>query len=425
MVGVMSGFFIVLMIIGTSVGVSLAITGIFLMIQHGGIPLSTISQIIFDNLTSYTFVAIPFFIFAGNLLMYGPILTSIVNFANQLFKKVTGGLAIGVMFVSIFFGAISGSSAASTAAIGGATSKAMESLYPKKFVAGLVASGGTLGLMIPPSLAFIVIGGIIGIPIMDLFTAGLGAGIIQGLILCVTVYIIAKVRGWKPASEEKEAPKVYFGKLGKYLLSSWAILLLPVFIIGGIFMGVFTPTEIAAVSAIYALFLVMVVYKALTGKELVGVIKDSIYKSCMIYLIIIGAHIFSYALTRFGVSQAIIDFLVNLEMTTWQFLLVVNLLLLFLGMFMDGSAMTVLMAPLLFPLAAHFGIDPVHFAVIMVANSELGTLTPPVGINLFVMSGVSKMPVMDVARGVAPFFIALIIFLLLVTYIPAISLFLL
>ena len=428
MIALFVSVLLVLLVIGTAIGIALGLTGIFFMILHGMIPLTVISQTVYKNLTSYTFLAIPFFIFVGNLVLHGPILTSIVRFANQLFKNVTGGLAVGVMAISTFFGAISGSSAASAAAIGGATTRALEEQYPKNFVAGLVASGGTIGLMIPPSLAFIVIGGMVGLPVIDLFKAGLGVGLIQGLLLCITVYLICKIRGWGRVQSdlaEKETPREYFFKLGRYFVQSWTIILLPILILGGLFLGLFTPTEISAVSAVYCLIIVMFVYRAITGKQFVSIVQDTLYKSCMIYLIIIGAHLLSYVVTRYGFAQQIIDFLTRIDMSAWQFLLMVNVLLLVLGMFLDGSSMTLLTAPLLFPLATHYGIDPIHFAVIMVANSEIGALTPPVGINLFVMSGVSKISPMQVAKGTLPFYVTMIIFLLIVTYVPQLSLFLL
>lgn len=415
---------LLLLVTGTHIGIALGFTGIFLMILHQGpaIPLSVISENVTHSLTRYAFTAIPFFILAGNLIMQGTMMDAIVRLGNTLFKKVTGGVAIAVIGVSAFFGSISGSSAASAAALGGPTTRALKDNYPKRFAAGLVACGGTMGIMIPPSLTFILIGGIAEIPIIDLFKAGLIPGIMQGVMLAVTAYLISRMKGWGKSIPEKQGTKKYFLELGSHTKSSWPILIMPIIILGGIFSGFFTPTEIAAVAAVYALIVVTYVFKFITGKETWGILKSTLYTTGMIYLIIIGAHILLSTLTRMGFSAQLIDFVASLDLAAWQFLLIVNLGLLFLGMFFDGSGMILLTAPFLFPLAELYGINPVHLAVMITANIEIATLTPPVGLNLFVMSGVTKLPVLSVARGVAPFYITMILFLIMVTYIPAISL---
>jgi C4-dicarboxylate transporter DctM subunit len=409
---------------GTHIGVALGFTGIILMLLHQGptIPISVISETTMHGLTRYAFTAIPFFILAGNLIMQGTLMDSIVRLGYTLFKKVTGGVGIAVIAVSAFFGAISGSSAASAASLGGPTTKALKDKYPKKFAAGLVACGGTMGIMIPPSLTFILIGGIAEIPIIDLFKAGLIPGILQGVMLGITAYLISKYKGYDIAQPERQGTKKYFQELGKNTKASWPILLMPAIILVGIFSGFFTPTEIAAVSAVYALIIVTVVYKFVTGKETWSLFRQTLYTSGMIYLVIIGAHILLHILTRLGFSTQIISFVDSLDLEAWQFLLIVNLVLLILGMFFDGSGMILLTAPFLFPMAELYGINPIHLGVMITANVEIATLTPPVGLNLFVMSGVTKLPVLQVARGVLPFYITMILFLIIITYIPAISL---
>jgi C4-dicarboxylate transporter DctM subunit len=409
---------------GTQIGISLGFTGIILMLLHQGptIPISVISESTMHSLTRYAFTAIPFFILAGNLIMQGTLMDSIVRLGNTLFKKVTGGVGIAVIAVSAFFGAISGSSAASAASLGGPTTRALRDKYPKKFAAGLVACGGTMGIMIPPSLTFILIGGIAELPIIDLFKAGLIPGIMQGVMLAITAYLISRFKGYDIAKPEKLGTKKYFLQLGNDTKASWPILLMPLIVLGGIFTGFFTPTEIAAVSAVYALLIVTVVFKFVNGKETWNIFRQTLYTSGMIYLVIIGAHILLNILTRLGFSTQIINFVDSMDLAPWQFLLLVNLVLLLLGMFFDGSGMILLTAPFLFPMAELYGINPVHLAVMITANVEIATLTPPVGLNLFVMSGVTKLSVLQVARGVLPFYITMIIFLLLITYIPAFSL---
>lgn len=409
---------------GTQIGIALGFTGIILMLLQQGpaIPLSVISENTMHSLTRYAFTAIPFFILAGNLIMQGTLMDSIVRLGNTIFKKVTGGVGIAVIAVSAFFGAISGSSAASAASLGGPTTKALKDNYPRRFSAGLVACGGTMGIMIPPSLTFILIGGIAQIPIIDLFKAGLIPGIMQGTMLGITAYLISKIKGYDIAKPGKQGAQKYFRELGNHTKSSWPILLMPLIILGGIFSGFFTPTEIAAVSAVYALIIVTFVFRFINGKETWNLFRQTLYTSGMIYLVIIGAHILLHILTRLGLSTQLINLVDSLDLATWQFLLIVNLVLLLLGMFFDGSGMILLTAPFLFPMAELYGINPIHLGVMITANVEIATLTPPIGLNLFVMSGVTKLSVLQVARGVLPFYLTMLLFLIMITYIPAISL---
>lgn len=407
-----------LLAIGSHVAVAMGVVTTGLVLALDGVPITVIAQTAFKSINSYPLMAIPMFVLAGNLMMKGNIAGLMIDLIGSIVRAVRGGLALTVMITSVFFAAISGSSVGSAAAIGAATVKGLRAEeYPARFSAGLVAVGGTIGLMIPPSLGFILIGSIVGLPVDKLFIAGVLPGLMEGGMLLLAVAFISRRYGYGKTTSRPD----WIG-FTRRLPKAGAAVLMPVFIIGSIYTGFLTPTEVSAFAAAYAAVLCLLVYRSVNASQTWQVVKDSLLQSTMIFAVVMGGSLVGFVLARMGASAAIVDFIKSIDMAPWQFLLVANLILLVLGMFLDGVAMIVLTAPLLFPVAMALGIDPFHFAVIMVANVEVATLTPPVGLNLFVMSGITKLPVHEVIRGVLPFYFVRLLGLALITFVPAISL---
>ncbi|MFC2949191.1 TRAP transporter large permease [Virgibacillus sediminis] len=411
-----------LLVLGTHIGVALGSSALVILLIFEGTNLTVISQQAFESINDYALAAIPFFILVGDIVMKGDLAKRLLDLADLILRRIHGGAAIAAMIVSVFFASISGSSVASTTALGKNVVNLLgEKGYPKRFIAGLVATGGTIGLLIPPSLSFILIGSMMGIPIIDLFTAGIVPGILQGVMLILVTWWISRKNRWESEFHNiKVTPKM----IGERFKSSSGILFLPVLILGGIYLGIFTPTEAAAVAVFYALLLVIILKKT-NMRGVWTMFKGALLQSGMVYLIIIGGALTAFMLQSLGLTQGLINLIAGSGLEAWQFLLITNLLIILLGLFLDGISVIVLVSPLLFPVAIAAGIDPIHFAVILTLNIEIAAVTPPVGLNLFVMSGLTKIPVEDVAKGVGPYYFVLIISLLLVTYFPQLSLVLL
>lgn len=404
--------------IGSHVAVALGLVAAALLLVFGGVPITVIAQTAFKSVNSYALMAIPMFVLAGNLMMRGRIAELMIELVGSLVRAIRGGLAQTVLITSVFFAAVSGSSVGSAAAIGASTVDGLKREgYPVRFAAALVAVGGTLGLMIPPSLGFILIGSIVGLPVDKLFLAGILPGIMEAVLLMIGVAIMTKRNdfGHKTARPD-------FRGFANRLPMAVPALLMPVLVIGSIYSGFLTPTEVSAFAAGYAALLCLFVYRTVRPGIMWETARESILQTTMIFAVVMGGSLVGFVMARMGVSQSLIGALHAAGTNQYVFLLVVNLILLFLGMFLDGIALIVLTAPLLFPAAVALGIDPIHFAVIMVANVEIATLTPPIGLNLFVMSGIARIPVHEVARGVMPFFAVRLTGLALITYVPAISL---
>lgn len=407
-----------LLAIGSHVAVALGLVTTGLVLSVAGVPMTVIAQTAYKSVNSYPLMAIPMFVLAGNLMMRGNIAGLMIDLIGSLVRAVQGGLALTVMIACVFFAAISGSSVGSAAAIGAATVNGLRAEeYPARFSAGIVAVGGTIGLMIPPSLGFILIGSIVGLPVDKLFIAGVAPGLMEGSMLLIAVAFIARRNGYGKTTARPDWPG-----FGRRLPKASAAVLMPVFIIGSIYTGVFTPTEVSAFAAAYAALLCLLVYRSVDLGGVWDVVRDSVLQSTMIFAVVMGGSLVGFVLARMGVSAAVVAYIQGIDLSAWQFLLAANLILLVLGMFLDGVAMIVLTAPLLFPMATALGLNPIHFAVVMVANVEIATLTPPIGLNLFVMSGISKLPVHEVVRGVMPFYAVRLLGLALISYVPAISL---
>ncbi|PCC98593.1 TRAP transporter large permease [Halopseudomonas pelagia] len=409
---------ILFLAIGThaAIAMGLVTTGMILLVA--GVPMTVIAQTAFKSVNSYPLMAIPMFVLAGNLMMKGNIAEILIQLIGSVVRRIKGGLALTAMIASVFFAAVSGSSVGSAAAIGSSTVEGLrKENYPPRFSAAIVAVGGTLGLMIPPSLGFILIGSIVGLPIDKLFIAGIFPGLMEATLLMLAVVFFARKNNYGGPVQRAD-----WGLFSRKLPGAAAALAMPVLILGSIYTGFLTPTEVSAFAAAYAALLCLLVYRSVTLGGVWTVARDSLLQTTMIFAVVMGGSLVGFVLARLGVSAMLIEFITEQNITAWQFLIIANLLLLILGMFLDGVAMIVLTSPLLFPVATALGIDPIHFAVIMVANVEIATLTPPIGLNLFVMSGITKLPVHEVARGVLPFYLVRLVGLGLITFIPAISL---
>ncbi|MCW5656928.1 MAG: TRAP transporter large permease [Burkholderiaceae bacterium] len=409
---------LLLLAIGSHVAVAMGLvtTGLILMLD--GVPATVIAQTAFKSVNSYPLMAIPMFVLAGNLMMRGNIAGLMIELIGSIVRAVRGGLALTVLIACVFFAAISGSSVGSAAAIGAATVDGLRrEEYPARFSAGIVAVGGTLGLMIPPSLGFILIGAIVGLPVDKLFVAGIVPGLLEAALLMGAVVYLSRRHGY--GTTTRRADLAGFVRRTPKALPA---LVMPVLIMGSIYTGYLTPTEVSAFAAAYAALLCLLVYRSVDPAGVWSAVRDSLLQTTMIFAVVMGGSLIGFVLARMGVSAQLVAGIDALEMSAWQFLLLANVILLVLGMFLDGVAMIVLTAPLLFPMATALGINPIHFAVIMVANVEIATLTPPVGLNLFVMSGIAKLPVHEVVRGVAPFYGVRLTALMLITYVPAIAL---
>ncbi len=418
-VGLLFLIFFTLLIVGSPIAICLgASTFITLMVFTDISPIE-ISAMMFEKVEHYSLMAIPMFILAGNLLSKGSAANRIIEFAKSCVGHLPGGLPISAIFASIIFAAVSGSSPATVVAIGsimfGAIVKAG---YPVKYAVGTIATAGSLGILIPPSIVMIVYGVTAEVSIGKLFMAGVIPGIMLGCMMMFVTYVGAVRLGFKRT--EPESWKVRFTKMKD---AAWGLMTI-VIVIGGIYGGVFTPTEAAAVAAVWALFVSVFIYRDIKFKDLYSTALDSAKTTSMIMFIIANAMLFAHFLTIENIPQMITQTLMDAHVDKYMFLLLVNMLLILAGSFMEPSAIIMIMVPLLLPVAMALGIDPIHFGIVLTVNMELGMVSPPVGLNLFVTSGLTGMSIKDVIIATLPWTLTILVGLLLVTYIPAISLWL-
>ncbi|CAO3458346.1 TRAP-type C4-dicarboxylate transport system, large permease component [Azospirillum argentinense] len=406
---------------GVHIALALGVIAVGLLTFNFNIPVVLVAQMAWDSVDKYALVCIPFFIFAGNLMSRGNLALVILELVGTIIRYFRGGIALALAMSSVFFAAVNGSSVACAVALGPAAVKLMpKEGYPPRFAASLVAVCGTLGLMIPPSLTFILIGSIVGLPITDLFIAGIVPGLFEAFLLGLTTLIVSRINGYGHVGERPD-----WKGFGRRLPGAAGALMMPVLIIGTIYMGWFTPTEVSALAAIYAVVLVTVVYRTANLVAVWETARESVLQTVMIYGVLLGSGLLTAVLTRLGLSAELTAMLKEAQVSPFEFLLAVNLLLLVIGMFLDGVSMIVLLAPILFPMAQAVGVNPIHFAVIMTALVEVATLTPPVGLNLFVMSRITKMPLHSIVRGVLPFYGMRLVALIAINAFPALSLVLL
>ena len=408
-----------LMLIGVPVAVSLGASTVITMLLFTDLDVATIPQLIFDGINKFALMAIPMFILAGNLLSKGGSARRIIDFAKSMVGHLPGGLPMSAIFACVIFAAVSGSSPATVVAIGSIMFVAIkEAGYPKEYAVGGITTAGSLGILIPPSVVMIVYGVTAEVSIAQLFMAGVVPGLMLGGMMIAQTYIGAKRLGFKATT-----PEPWSERIKKFFRAFWALLIVVV-VIGGIYGGIFTPTEAAAASAIYALIISLFVYKDIKFKDLWDICLESAITTAMIFFIIANAVVFAYLLTSENIPQTIADSILAANIGKIGFLIIVNILLFIMGQFMEPSSVVMIMVPLLLPIAKALGVDPVHFGILLIVNMEIGMITPPVGLNLFVASGLTGMNLKDVIVSCLPWTLTLFIGLVLVTYIPEISLWL-
>ena len=408
-----------LMLIGVPVAVSLGASTVLTMLLFTDLDVAAMPQLIFDGINKFALMAIPMFILAGNLLSKGGSARRIIDFAKSMVGHLPGGLPMSAIFACVIFAAVSGSSPATVVAIGSIMFAAIkEAGYPKEYAVGGITTAGSLGILIPPSVVMIVYGVTAEVSIAQLFMAGVVPGLMLGGMMIAQTYIGAKRLGFKATT-----PEPWSDRVKKFFRAFWALLIVVV-VIGGIYGGIFTPTEAAAASAIYALIISLFVYKDIKFKDLWDICLESAITTAMIFFIIANAVVFAYLLTSENIPQTIADSILAANIGKIGFLIIVNVLLFIMGQFMEPSSVVMIMVPLLLPIATALGVDPVHFGILLIVNMEIGMITPPVGLNLFVASGLTGMNLKDVIVACLPWTLTLFIGLILVTYIPEISLWL-
>ena len=431
-----------LMLLGVPIAVSLGFSSIVFLLVLSDSSLASIAQTFFQAMAGhYTLLAIRFFVLASSFMSTGGVAKRIIRFSIALVGHFPGGLAIAGVFACMLFAALSGSSPATVVAIGSIVIAGMrETGYTKEFAAGVIANAGTLGILIPPSIVMVVYASATDVSVGRMFLAGVIPGLMAGTMLMLTIYIMARV---------KKLPQGEWRGWGEVFASGreagWGLMLI-VIILGGIYGGIFTPTEAAAVAAVYAFFIAAFVYRdmgplhvegegrnlSLMRKPMALVTvffhrdtRDTLFEAgkltVTLMFIIANALILKHVLTDEQIPQQISAAMLSAGFGPIMFLVIVNVILLIGGQFMEPSGLLIIVAPLVFPIAIELGIDPIHLGIIMVVNMEIGMITPPVGLNLFVTSGVANMPMMNVVKAALPFTVVLFIFLLMVTYIPVIS----
>ena len=409
----------VFMFLGMPVAVALGLSSLVVILGFTQDSLASLTLKMYETSEHYTLLAIPYFILGGTFLTTGGVARRMIRFANVCIGHFRGGLAMASVMACMLFAAVSGSSPATVVAVGSIVIAGMvKAGYSQGFAAGVICNAGTLGILIPPSIVMVVYGATTETSVGKLFMAGVIPGILLGLLLMVAIYWRARVL------DLPRQPRASWSEVGAAGRESlWGLMLIFI-ILGGIYRGVFTPTEAAAVAAVYAFFIAVFVYRDLKMKDVPHVLLESAKVTIMLMFIVANALLFAHVLTTERIPQAIAETIVGMGMAPWQFLLVVNVLLLVAGMFMEPTGVILILAPILFPIAERLGIDAVHLGIIMVVNLEIGMVTPPVGLNLFVTSGITNMTVAQVVRAALPWTLILLAFLMVVTYVPAISTFL-
>ena len=409
-------FIIFLLVIGMPVAFTLSIAGILGIIQF--IDMSTLSQvpvIAYKTLDSYVLTSVPLYILMSQIMLTGKVGSGLFELGSKCMGHLPGGLGIATIFACAIFAAISGSSVATAVTIGAmAIPEMLKRGYDRKLVVGSVAAGGTLGILIPPSIPMILYGTITDESVGKLFMSGVVPGAL--LTLAFVAYIV--IASWNKPREEKASTEEKMKALRDNI---WG-LLLPVIIIGGIYTGVFTPTEAAAVGTIYALIITFFVYRSLSVSDMPGILRSTIKTSCMIFAIMVGAMLFGYILTVLQVPQALMSLVTEGHMNRWVILIGINIVLLILGCVLETVSIILITLPMLYPIIKTLGFDPIWFNVVLLINMELALITPPVGMNLFVIKGISEdSSIQDIIAGSAPFAFIMVLEIALLCFFPGIA----
>jgi len=409
----------VFMFLGMPIAIALGLSSVLAIIWVGHDSLASLSLKLYETSEQFTLMAIPFFILAGAFMTTGGVARRMIRFANACVGHLHGGLAMASVLACMLFAAVSGSSPATVVAVGTIVIGGMvKAGYSKEMAAGVICNAGTLGILIPPSIVMVVYGAVTETSVGQLFMAGIIPGIVLGVMLMVAIYF--RARHLKlPRQPRTSARELLVAGRD----SMWGLLLI-IIILGGIYGGIFTPTEAAAVAAVYAFFVAIFVYRDMGMKDVPRVLVDAGRVTVMLMFIIANALLFAYVLTTERIPQTIAEQIVSWGMAPWEFLIVVNIMLLIAGNFMEPTGIILILAPILFPISQRMGIDPVHLGIILTVNMEIGMVTPPVGLNLFVTSGITGMSMMQVVRAALPWLSVLFVFLIIVTYVPQLSLWL-
>lgn len=409
--------FFVCLLAGVPIAISLGLASVSTMLLFGDQSLASLAQRFFHTMQVYPLLAIPFFILAGTFMTTGGVAKRMISFANALVGHFRGGLAMASVLACMLFSAVSGSSPATVVAVGSIVIAGMVNAgYSRRFAAGVICNAGTLGILIPPSIVLVIYGAVTESSIGELFMAGVIPGILLTLVMMIVIHVIARRQNLPRQAAADWRTILQTGKD-----AFWGLFLI-IIILGGIYGGIFTPTEAAAVSAVYAFFIAMFVYKDINLSKLPMVLIESAKVTTMLMFIIANAYMFAFVLTTEQIPQIMSETIIGMELAPWTFLLVVNVLLLVAGNFMEPSSVILILAPIIFPVAMELGIDPIHLGIIMVINMEIGMVTPPVGLNLFVTAGVTNMSLEEVIIAALPWLLVLLSLLLVITYVPIISL---
>jgi C4-dicarboxylate transporter DctM subunit len=410
---------IVLMLTGMPISISLGLTVLTFLFTMTDVPVQSVALKLFTGIEKFEIMAIPFFILAGNFLTHGGVARRMIRFATSMIGHWHGGLGLAGVMACALFAAVSGSSPATVVAIGSVILPAMvKQGFPNKFGAGILTTSGSLGILIPPSIAMVMFSVSTNVSVGAMFIAGIVPGIALAIALGTTTWYIAR------KNDYPRMPKASWAeRFVAFKESVWGLLLIVV-VMGGIYSGVFTPTEAAAMAAVYAFIVAVFVYKDMSLKQIPKVLLDSASMSAMLLYIITNAVLFSFLMTSENIPQAMADWMINQGFGPVAFLLVVNILLLLAGNVMEPSSIILILAPILFPVAIKLGINPIHFGILIVVNMEVGMCHPPVGLNLYVASGITKMGISELTMAVMPWLLTMLAFLMVVTYWPGLTLWL-
>lgn len=412
---------LVLLAIGVPVGFALWLTGLMAVLVFKLTSLTQIAQSLYSGLDSFVLLAIPFFILAGNIMLRSGFAKYLFDLMQALVGGVAGGASIGASGASAIFGAMTGSSVASAAALGRVMIPEMGALgYPRPFTAGLMAAGGTLGILIPPSVAFVIYAEMAQQSVKDLFVAGVVPGLVAATAIGIVAFTIARRHQYGKRTEPFS-----FRRLWSAFVRAGPALLMPGIVLGGIYLGVFTPTEAAAVSVIYGLLVGMFLYRTISLADLPGIFVDSARSTGAILFILSGALFVGMIATLAGIPDTIVETMKAFNLSALGFLFLVNAVLIVLGCFLDGFTLLTVVTPLLLPTVKALDINLIHFAIVLTLNIEIAAITPPIGLNLFVITGISGTTMQEVIAGAFPFVFALLAVLILITLFPAITLVLL
>jgi C4-dicarboxylate transporter, DctM subunit len=410
---------VVLMLTGMPISISLGLTVLSFLFFLTQVPIESVALKLFTGIEKFEIMAIPFFILAGNFLTHGGVAKRMIRFATSMVGHFHGGLGLGGVLACALFAAVSGSSPATVVAIGSILLPAMiKAGFPNRFGAGVITTSGALGILIPPSIVMVMYSVSTNTSVGALFMAGVIPGIMLAIMLGMTTWYRARSNNYP------RMPKASWAERLKALRESiWGLLLI-IIVMGGIYTGMFTPTEAAAMSAVWAFICAVFIYKDLGMKDVPRVLLSSANMSAMLLYIITNAVLFSFLMTHENIPQAMADAMIGTGVGVIGFLLIANILLLAAGNFMEPSSIVLILAPILFPIAVKLGIDPVHFGILMVVNMEVGMCHPPVGLNLYVASGITKMGITELTIATWPWLLTMLVFLVIVTYWPPLSLWL-